>query len=167
MEAIFELIFEIFGELIVAGLGFVFDKSANKILNNTKAKKITKFIIGSILFAIGVVFLSISISYKKEHLILVSLVFLLSFIIFNFIIFLNNNAFNKKWINVSIKIVKSILRYVLILLLIYFANKDLTKSQADKILIISILAIIFCMIVDISYIVIAIKRKREAQINEH
>ena len=163
MEAIFEIIFEVVFELIFGIIDIVYDKTADRILNDTKAKKVAKIMIGIILLAVGVLFLSISISYKKGHLVILSLSFLLSFIILNFILFLNKNQFNKTWINVIVKIVKSISRYVLLGLLIYFAKKDLPLNAATLLMVISIFTIIFCFMLDVFYLTLSNKRRQDAK----
>jgi len=110
MEFLIELVIEIIVEIIGAILEGGFYKLSDKYMVNTKTKRITKFIIGTLIL-IGVIAITVyGLATKKGPIIIASLSYILSIVIVRGVLFFNGKN-GKKWIDRLFKWIARILHY--------------------------------------------------------
>lgn len=141
IEFLAELIIEVFGEIGVYVLGRFFDMN----LHDSRALKITKYVIYTIVFLIEMTLLIIAI-FNKRGIIIVTVI---AFLILNLLVmYLRYIIPNKKTKSILL-IIGTIMRYALAITLIVLASLYL-ENNASKIwlIILSIISIIIFIFVD-------------------
>ena len=141
IEFLAELIIEVFGEIGVYVLGKFF----NMNLHDSRALKITKYVIYTIVFLIEMTLLIIAI-FNKRGIIIVTVI---AFLILNLLVmYLRYIIPNKKTKSILL-IIGTIIRYALAITLIVLASLYL-ENNASKIwlIILSIISIIIFIFVD-------------------
>lgn len=132
MEALIELLVEVFGELffeiIAQCLCSVVGNFANYIHVQTKARKILKYIISGLIFSGCLVMVILSLIFKKKlYVLLVSCYFLLLLILY-FLKFLNRNVFHKTKMEPWLIWINRIIHYVFPIVLIAYAALNQNKA---------------------------------------
>ena len=149
MEFIIEIIIEIFGELLIELIGAGISKFGVYVDTNQKAKKVFKYILSFCFFGLSIVLLTLSIIYKKQFLINISLIYMLVLVLLNLFKFINQNIWKKSKINNIIKWNKKIVYYSYPILLIVMTSLYLSNANAKAwIIALSVVAIIIYFIID-------------------
>ena len=145
IDIVAELIFEIIGAIIEGG----FYKLSDKYMVNTKAKRITKFVIGTLIL-IGVIAITVyGLATKKGPIIIASLSYILSIVIVRGVLFFNGKN-GKKWIDTLFKWIARILHYGFAITIIVLTAKFVDRPVATPLIIgLSIAAIIILFCVDL------------------
>lgn len=161
MELLFELVLEIILEIIGAIIEGGFYKLSDKYMVNTKTKRITKFVIGTLIL-IGVIAITIyGLATKKGPIIIASLSYILSIVIVRGILFFNGKN-GKKWIDTLFKWIARILHYGFAITIIVLTAMFVDRPVATPLIIgLSVVAIIILICVDIHRLRVWEQRKEE------
>ena len=161
MEVLFEILFEIIGEVLCAVLEGAFYSLSDKYMVNTKTKRITKFVIGTLILIAVIAVTVYGLVIKKGPLIIASLSYILSIIVVRGVLFFNGKN-GKKWIDRLFRWIARILHYgfavSIIVLTVMFVDGPVAKPL---IICLSLLGIIIVFFVDLHKLRIWDKQKVE------
>ena len=157
IELVLEIIFEIIGAIIEGG----FYKLSDKYMANTKTKRITKFVIGTLIL-IGVIAITIyGLATKKGPIIIASLSYILSIVIVRGVLFFNGKN-GKKWIDTLFKWIARILHYGFAITIIVLTVIYVDRPVASPLIIgLSVVAIIILICVDAHRLRVSEHQKQE------
>lgn len=161
MELLFELVLEIILEIIGAIIEGGFYKLSDKYMVNTKTKRITKFVIGTLIL-IGVIAITIyGLATKKGPIIIASLSYILSIVTVRGVLFFNGKN-GKKWIDTLFKWIARILHYGFAITIIVLTIMFVDRPVASPLIIgLSVVAIIILFCVDLHRLRVLEQRKEE------
>ena len=144
LELLFEIIFEVFGELIVLLIGKMFDF----VSSDKRALKITKIVVYSILSVLLLLLLTVSILYKKNVLSIMAIAYLIFLLLTYYVIFICKEN-DYKILQRIIRIIVIIFRYAFTISLIVVGGIYLIDPTAKTLLIIgSSIAILIYFFID-------------------
>ena len=157
IEIVLEIIFEIIGAIAEGG----FYKLSNKYMVNTKTKRITKLVIGTLIL-IGVIAITIyGLATKKGPIIIASLSYILSIVIVRGVLFFNGKN-GKKWIDTLFKWIARILHYGFATTIIVLTAMFVERPVATPLIIaLSLVAINILFCVDLNRLHVWEQRKEE------
>lgn len=145
MEFIFEIVLEIIFELI----GALISKYADFLDKNKEARKYSKYIMILVFYAVSILIFVLSIIYKKQFLVNITLIYMLIQTVFNALRFINNNAIRNEKFSRLIKTIKVIFYYSYPILLIVTSSMWIDDvSTKAWIIVFSSLAILIRFIID-------------------
>ena len=161
MELLFELVLEIILEIIGAIIEGGFYKLSDKYMVNTKTKRITKFVIGTLIL-MGVIAITIyGLATKKGPIIIASLSYILSIVIVRGVLFFNGKN-GKNWINTLFMWIARILHYGFAITIIVLTLMYVDRPVASPLIIgLSVVAIITLFCVDLHRLRVLEQRKEE------
>lgn len=165
LGALFELILEIFFNVLVEIFGEVISRFAHKVENNTKFKNKVKIIISFIFFGLSSLLLILSLIYKKKFLVTLTLSYLFVLLISNLFKFINKNYWKKEFVSIIINWIRRIAHYAFSISLIVTGSLFLKNDTAIIWLdLLSILSIIIYMGIDFYKLFKFIERKKQKKL---
>ena len=171
MEALFEILFEIFGEIILniffEAIAFLCSLIFSDLDNNPSKRRIIKIIVYTICFTACVILLVLSFIYSKTAYAILATTFL-SINLFIFVLKLINITFpgGYKQLSFFIIILLRITRITFYVLVFVFLNTlNTTAAKATIITISSVLMLIF-MCIDIYKLKKYLKKKKQLDYQE-
>lgn len=150
MEFLIELIAEIILEVFFEGIAALISAFVNYLDRNKKVRRKLTNVLTIIFYGLCILLVTLSIIHKKSFLVLITLGYILIFIIIQLLKYLNKNIFNKKYLDIIYIIIKKMINYALPILLIVFGSMYLTDIKAKVwLIILSSLTIFIFMCIDI------------------
>ena len=145
IELFLEVFLEVFFELIAAGIGgFV-----NYLDTNSKVRRKLKNVLTFIFYGLCILLITLSLIHKKSFLVIITLSYILVFMLLQLLKYINNNILNKKFVEVIYIILKKIINYAFPILLIVFGSLYLTHQAAKVwLIVLSSLTIFVFMCMD-------------------
>lgn len=168
MEELVGALIEIFGELIIEIIAHVIGAIAGsfdyELETNPVFKKRVKYIITYVFYGLAIVLFGLSLFYHKTTMTIIAVSYLMTLSLLNICKFINNNNFDNKSFKLVIVIIRRIVYYTFPILCIIFGAKTLTNESAIIWLcVLSSVALLVYLIVDIRRIVKYYKKKHNLQ----
>lgn len=149
MEALVEILLEAFLEVFFELLGAAITAFVNYLDTNSKVRTKLKNVLTFIFYGLCILLVTLSLIHKKSFLVIITLSYILVFILLQLLKYINNNIFNKKFLDIIYISIKKIINYAFPILLIVFGSLYLTHKTAKIWLIVmSSLTILVFMCMD-------------------
>ncbi len=150
MEILIEVLGEIILEVFFEGIAALISSLVNYLDRNKKVRRKLTKVLTIIFYSLCILLVILSIIHKKSFLVLITLGYILIFIIIQLLKYLNKNIFNKNYINILCITLKKIINYAFPILLIVFGSIYLTDIKAKVwLIVLSSLTIFIFMCIDI------------------
>lgn len=150
MEFLIELLFEIFGELIITLIGEGIGTLAITIDGDSKLKRRLKMIFTYSILSLTILLIVMSLIYSKTFLTIIATSYMLVILIIRLFRRLNMDNYNNKGINIFLNILRRIVRYGYHIVLMVFSAIYLTnKTALIWIIVLSSISLLIWISIDI------------------
>ncbi|MDE6584515.1 MAG: hypothetical protein K2K15_03845 [Anaeroplasmataceae bacterium] len=122
MEALIEILLEIFGEIFLEGFVYLIGWILSKIVYDEKKKRIVKYGISFAVFACSIALLIYAVITKKTRYVQIVLIYFLVLVLFYIANFTNQNILHRKKLEPALLWGKRIIHYSFPITLILFAH---------------------------------------------
>ena len=149
MELIFEIIVEVFGEIILTAIAELIGTIVRVIDKDEKKKRIIKYIVTYFILGSTIVLITLSMLYSKTFLATIAISYMLLSLLITLAKRINKDKFNSNIFSIIINIIKRIINYSYPILLIVFSSIYLDNQKAlIAIISLSIITIIILLSID-------------------
>ena len=149
MELIFEIIVEVFGEIILTAIAELIGAIVRVIDKDEKKKRIIKYIVTYFILGSTIVLITLSMMYSKTFLATIAISYMLLSLLITLAKRINKDKFNSNIFSIIINIIKRIINYSYPILLIVITSIYLDNQKAlIAIISLSIITIIILFSID-------------------
>lgn len=149
MELIFEIIVEVFGEIILTAIAELIGAIVRVIDKDEKKKRIIKYIVTYFILGSTIVLITLSMMYSKTFLATIAISYMLLSLLITLAKRINKDKFNSNIFSIIINIIKRIINYSYPILLIVISSIYLDNQKAlIAIISLSIITIIILFSID-------------------
>ena len=149
MELIFEIIVEVFGEIILTAIAELIGALVRVIDKDEKKKRIIKYIVTYFILGSTIVLITLSMMYSKTFLATIAISYMLLSLLITLAKRINKDKFNSNIFSIIINIIKRIINYSYPILLIVISSIYLDNQKAlIAIISLSIITIIILFSID-------------------
>ena len=150
MEVLIEALLEILGELIVTLIANGVGTLVSTIDGDAKLKKILKLIFTYTILLLTIFLIVMSLIYSKTFLTIIAVSYMLAVLVIRLFKRLNMDNYNFKVVNITLDILRRVIRYGYLIVLIVFSSIYLTnKSAITWIIVLSSISLVLWFAIDL------------------